>query len=185
MATLRCMRKVLGTALLIVLVALASCSSNDELASREPTTTTTSTTTTTVATTTTLTPQRAAQVAYYTIVAETNPAQEAIDERYTAEYGDVYPWSVVPAYCREQATVGERYINLMSTTDWPDEFQAQVTDVIAKQALVVQLELECADTPGTGAALADFNERWTAARDSKNAAVSTLRGILGLPIERG
>ena len=139
------MRKTLRTAALVALLALASCSSNDDEASKEPTTTTTSTTTTTIATTTTMTPQRAAQVAYYTIVSETNPAQEAIDDRYSAQYGDEFPWSVVPAYCREQATVGERYINLMSTTTWPEQFQTQVTDVISKEAVKVQLLLECAE----------------------------------------
>lgn len=182
------MRKLIALLLAMTALALVGCSGDAEDAAEAETTTTTppasSTTTTTIAPTTTLDPQRASQVAYFTIVSETNAAGDVIAKKYYEDGTPDLTWSEAPAWCREMATVQERYINLLSTTAWPAQYQPQVTDVIAKSSVYTQLLLECAETPGTASALSSVNERLVVADDESDAAVSTLRGVLGLPIER-
>ena len=67
---------------------------------------------------------------------------------------------------------------------WPPEYQPQVTDLIAKNSVLAQLTFECADLSGTGKALSALWKQLQAAGAESNAATSTLRGVLGLPIER-
>jgi hypothetical protein len=179
------MRKI-GSALIVISsLALGACGTA-KTAAPSPTAKPTSTTTTTATipvTTTTLSPQQAAQTSYFLIVSETNPLLKAIAEQYLRSDGSV-PWSQAPAYCGEGANVLQRFGQLLATTVWPPEYQPQVTDLIAKNSVLAQLTFECADLPGTAKALSALWQQLQAAGAEKSAATSTLRGVLGLPIER-
>jgi hypothetical protein len=177
------MRKIVTALIVVSAFTLSACGASETAAppstTKLTTTTTTTTTTTVPVTVTTLSPQQAAQASYFYIVAETNPLYDPINEQYQDA-----PLSETPAYCGEMANVKQRYGQLLATTVWPPEYQPQVTDVIVKNSALTQLYLECADLPGNYEALNAIGSDIGLAMDSANAAISTLRGVLGLPIDR-
>ena len=181
------MRKIATALIVVSAFTLSACGSAETAApptTQKPTTTTTTTTTARIpVTTTTLSPQQAAQAAYFYIVGETNPLQQTIEEQYYGSKSSI-AWSQTPAYCGELANVQQRYGQLLATTVWPPEYQPQVTDVIAKNSVETQLYFQCADLPGTSEAQYETDQQLDIAGESSAAGVSTLRGVLGLPIDR-
>jgi hypothetical protein len=177
------MRKIATALIVVSAFSVSACGAAETAApptTKKPTTTTT--TTTIPVTTTTLSPQQTAQANYFYIVSETNPLQTAINDQY---FDGSMPWSEYPAYCGEMANVLQRYGQLLATTVWPPEYQPQVTDVIEKNSVLTQRIFECADLPGTPEAQDPARDAWETASSAKEDAVSALRGVLGLPIERG
>jgi hypothetical protein len=178
------MRKIVTALIVVSAFTVSACGQAETAApptTKKPATTTTTTTTIPV-TTTTLSPQQAAQAAYFYIVGEINPLQQAIEDQYGAALDE--GWSEVPAYCGEMANLDQRYGQLLATTVWPPEYQPQVTDVIAKNSVETQVFFQCAALPGTFAAQDTTDQELQAAISASTAAVSTLRGVLGLPIDR-
>ena len=114
-------------------------------------------------------------------MAETNPAQTAIFDNYFE--GGTVLWERSPAFCGEMANLRQRYGQLLANTVWPPQYQAQVTDVITKNSLVTQLYYSCSRLPGTGEYQSPFEKQATAAEAETFAAVSTLRAVLGLPLD--
>jgi hypothetical protein len=132
--------------------------------------------------TTTLSRQQIAQTLYFIIAAEINPLEQAIDDKYpdSTEQG----WGYMPAYCGEMGKVYQRSVELLATTVWPPEYQPQITDAITKTALLVELYFTCAGLPGTYEAQHVTNQRLEIAAALSKTGFSTIRGVLGLPIER-
>ena len=179
------MRKIVTALIVVSAFSVSACGAAETAApptTKMPATTTTTTTTTTIpVTTTTLSPQQTAQANYFYIVSETNPLQIAITDQY---FDGSMTWSEYPAFCGEKANVQQRYGQLLATTVWPPEYQPQVTDVIAKNSVLTQAFFQCADLPGTFEAQAPVREAWDSAGIASTDAVSALRGVLGLPIDR-
>ena len=133
--------------------------------------------------TTTLSRQQIAQTLYFIIAAEINPQQRAVEAKYpdTTEQG----WGFMPAYCGEMADVYQRSVELLATTVWPPEYQPQITDAITKTSLLVELYFLCESLPGTYEAQYVTNQQLEIAAALSKTGFSTIRGVLGLPIERG
>jgi hypothetical protein len=190
------MRKIVTALIVVSAFTLSACGAAETAApptTKKPATTTTTTTATTTTTTTTipvttttLSPQQTAQAAYFYIVAEINPLQYAIEDQYDIpkDDGDTKALRAFPAYCGETANVQQRYGQLLATTVWPPEYQPQVTDVISKNSVVTQLYFQCAGLPGTFEAQYRVYQEISAAEGLATDAVSALRGVLGLPIDR-
>jgi hypothetical protein len=187
------MRKIATAFIAVSAMTLSACGATESAApptTKKPATTTTSTTTTTTTTTsttttvavttTTLSPQQLAQADYFYILTEISPLEAAIDEKFDGKL----TWCQYSAYCGERANVRQRFGQLLANTLWPPLYQPQVTDVITKNSAFTQLYFTCADLPGTEVALYPIQQRVRAALTELSAAVTTLRGVLGLPIER-
>lgn len=174
------MKKILAIVFALSVLVISGCGEGDNAA---PTETKKPAATTTTTTAPNLAEQQTAQAAYSTIISELLPEREAIDDEYLASVDSnrKLPWDKIPGYCGERVKVTQRFVELLGNTVWPEQYQALVTDLSAKNSLVAELEAECAQLAGTETAQTANRAQREAAYTSALAAAVRLREALGLP----
>ena len=174
------MKTILAIGFTLSVLVISGCGEGDNAA---PTETKKPAATTTTTTAPNLAEQQTAQAAYSKIVSELVPEREAIDDQYLASIDSnrKLPWDKIPGYCGERVKVSQRFVELLGNTVWPEQYQALVTDLSAKNSLVAELESECAQLGGTEIAqTANRDQRQAAYASALDAAIQ-LREALGLP----
>ena len=176
------MKKILAIGFALSVLVISGCGEGDNAA---PTETKKPATTTTTTTAPNLAEQQTAQAAYSKIVSELVPQWKAIDDQYLASVDSNrrLPWDLLPGFCGARVKVTQRFVELLGNTVWPEQYQALVTDLSAKNSLVAELESECAQLAGTETAQTANREQRQAAYTSALDAAIQLREALGLPIK--
>ena len=203
-------RNLVPYPIVVILIALGSCSNSDvltrptessvpddvesttpsettEAVTTSPSTasTTTSpptstTTTTTIAPTTSVDPLTRAQQEYLAMASTANTALADLFAPY-ATLGYV-PWAEFPQYCAAAAVAEEAFTTAMRSYNWPRQARTAAALQVTVNAELTSDYQECARTEATEAALADVNSRITSADARSTAAANNFRAAIGLPL---